>query len=142
MRSYIATYEHSIKVLDYTSNSYQMGHYMGSNSQSIWAQISYRPTRSLRLTVDYTQDTKYTAYDYIRGDIKDIISQTPFVNPIWVNDEIKFRAVYEVFNNCYAHVDVTYNNARAVSPETLNKYSPVYLQGQKVTFYCGLNFGF
>lgn len=142
MRSYIATYEHSIKVLDYTSNSYQMGHYMGSNSQSIWAQISYRPTRSLRLTVDYTQDTKYTAYDYIRGDIKDIISQTPFVNPIWVNDEIKFRAVYEVFNNCYAHVDVAYNNARAVSPETLNKYSPVYLQGQKVTFSCGLNFGF
>ena len=142
MRAYIATYEHSIPVLDYRSNSYLMGHYMGSNSQSIWLQLSYRPTRSLRLTLDYTQDTKYTAYDYIRGDIKTIISQTPFIDPIWRNDEVQFRAVYEVFNNCYAHVDLTYNNARAFGTTDINAYSPVYLQGQNVTFSCGLSFGF
>ncbi len=142
VRSNIATYEHSIKVLDYTSNSYQMGHYMGSNSQSIWLQISYRPTRSLRLTLDYMNDTKYTAYDYIRGDIGKIISETPFKNAIWRNDEIKFRAVYEVFNNCYAHVDAAFNYARANDPADLAKYSPVYLQGKKLTFSCGLSFGF
>lgn len=142
MRSYIATYEHSIKVLDYTSNSYQMGHYMGSNSQSIWVQLSYRPTRSLRLTLDYTNDTKYTAYDYIRGDIRTIISQKPFDQVIWRNDEVKFRALYEVFNNCYAHVDLCYNYARAGEQTDLNLYSPVYLQGKNVTFSCGLSFGF
>lgn len=142
MRSYIATYEHSIKVLDYTSNSYQMGHYMGSNSQSIWVQLSYRPTRSLRLTLDYTNDTKYTAYDYIRGDIHTIISQKPFDQVIWRNDEVKFRALYEVFNNCYAHVDLCYNYARAGRQTDLNLYSPVYLQGKNVTFSCGLSFGF
>lgn len=142
VRSNIATYEHSIKVLDYTSNSYQMGHYMGSNSQSIWLQISYRPTRSLRLTLDYTNNTKYTAYDYIRGDIGKIISETPFKNAIWRKDEIKFRAVYEVFNNCYAHVDAAFNYARANDPADLAKYSPVYLQGKKLTFSCGLSFGF
>lgn len=142
MRSYIATYEHSIKVLDYTSNSYQMGHYMGSHSQSIWVQLSYRPTRSLRLTLDYTNDTKYTAYDYIRGDIRTIISQKPFDQVIWRNDEVKFRALYEVFNNCYAHVDLCYNYARAGEQTDLNLYSPVYLQGKNVTFSCGLSFGF
>ena len=142
MRSYIATYEHSIKVLDYTSNSYYMGHYMGSNAQSIFVQLSYRPTRSLRLTLDYTCDTKYTAYDYIRGDIKNIISQEPFKNTIWRNDEIKFRAVYEVFNNCYAHVDACYNHARAGLQEDLDRYTPAYLQGKNLTFSCGLSFGF
>ena len=141
-RSNIATYEHSIKVLDFTSNSYRMGHYMGSNAQSIWVQLSYRPTRSLRLTLDYTRDTKYTAYDYIRGDIGQIISQTPFKDVIWQNDEIKFRAVYEVFNNCYAHVDAMYNYARAGQQADLDKYSPVYLQGKNFTFSCGLSFGF
>ena len=141
-RSNIANYEHSIPVLTYTSNSYQMGHYMGSNAQSIWLQLSYRPTRSLRLTLDYTQDTKYTAYDYIRGDIKYIISQTPFKDVIWRNDEVTFRAVYEVFNNCYAHVDLSYNNARAAKAEDLTKYSPVYLQGKNVTASMGLSFGF
>ncbi len=142
MRSYIATYVHSIKVLDYTSNSYQMGHYMGANSQSIWLQLSYRPTRSLRLTLDYTSDTKYTAYDYIRGDISKIIAETPFKNAIWKNDEIKFRAVYEVFNNCYAHVDCAYSYARANNQADLDTYSPVYLHGKKLTFGCGLSFGF
>ena len=142
MRSYIATYVHSIAVLDYTSNSYQMGHYMGANAQSIWLQLSYRPTRSLRLTLDYTCDTKYTAYDYIRGDIKNIISQEPFKNTIWRNDEIKFRAVYEVFNNCYAHVDACYNHARAGEQADLDLYTPTYLQGKNLTFSCGLSFGF
>lgn len=142
MRSYIATYVHSIAVLDYTSNSYQMGHYMGANAQSIWLQLSYRPTRSLRLTLDYTRDTKYTAYDYIRGDIKNIISQTPFKNAIWRNDEISFRAVYEVFNNCYAHIDMAYNYARAEKAADLELYSPVYLQGKNLTMSCGLSFGF
>ncbi len=142
MRSYIATYVHSIAVLDYTSNSYQMGHYMGANAQSIWLQLSYRPTRSLRLTLDYTRDTKYTAYDYIRGDIKNIISQTPFKNAIWKNDEISFRAVYEVFNNCYAHIDMAYNYARAGNAADLEQYSPVYLQGKNLTMSCGLSFGF
>lgn len=176
MRSYIACYTHSINVLSYTSNSYNMGHYMGDNAQSIFVQLSYRPTRSLRLTLDYTNDTKYRAFDYIRdyiagGRPKDpIIGQKPFSEKIWRNDQIQFRAVYEVFNNCYAHIDFTYNNARAYAPTSdrilgedrgwnadgtskelagaelenyyLNKYTPVYLQGKNFTFTCGLSFGF
>ena len=176
MRSYIATYTHSIKVLDYSSNTYNMGHYMGDNAQSIFVQLSYRPTRSLRLTLDYTQDTKYRKYDYVRRYIagtrieNPIIAQKPFSEKIWRNDEVKFRAVYEVFNNCYAHIDLIYNNARAYSPTSariegedrgwnadgtsmnlsgeelktyyLNKFSPVYLQGANFTAVMGLSFGF
>jgi len=141
MRAYIATYVHSIKVLDYTSNSYNMGHYMGANSQSIFVELSSRPVRSLRLTLSYTQDTKYTAFDYIRGDIGKIIAEKPFKNKIWRNDEVQFRAVYEVFNNCYAHVDCSYNNARAYTTDA-EQYAPVYLQGKNFTFTCGLSFGF
>ena len=177
MRSYIACYTHSIKVTDFTSNSYNMGHYMGDNAQSIFVQLSYRPTRSLRLTLDYTNDTKYRAYDYIRAYIAGqrstttpIIAQKPFSEKIWRNDIIRFRAVYEVFNNCYAHVDVMYNNARSFAPTSarilgedrgwnadgtsqelsgddlvnyyLNKYTPTYLQGKNFTVTCGLSFGF
>ena len=176
MRSYIACYSHSISVLDYTSNSYNMGHYMRDNSQSVFIQLSYRPVRSLRLTLDYTMDTKYRAYDYVRHNIAGtrvpypIIAQKPFSEKIWQNDEINFRAIYEVFNNCYAHVDFTYNNTRAFAPTSeriegedrgwnadgtsmelagdelvnyyLNKYSPVYFQGKNFTVTLGLSFGF
>ena len=170
MRSYIASYTHSISVLAYTSNSYNMGHYMGDNAQSIFVQLAYRPTRSLRLTLDYTRDTKYNSYKYVRREISNIIAQKPFNEAIWNNDEIKFRAVYEVFNNCYAHVDFCYNNARAAAPTStrvagedrgwnadgtsknlsgaelesyyLNKFTPLYFQGKNLTFTCGLSFGF
>ena len=142
MRSYIACYTHSIKVLDYTSNSYNMGHYMGDNSQSIFVQVSYRPTRSLRLTLDYTNDTKYTAYPYIRREIGWTISQKPFSGKIWQNDIVRLRAVYEVFNNCYAHIECQYNNARASKAEDLKTYSPTFLSGKNLTFGCGLSFGF
>ena len=176
MRSYIATYTHSIEVLNYTSNSYNMGHYMGDNAQSIYLGLSYRPTRSLRLTLDYTQDTKYRKYDYVRKNIagtrveNPIIAQKPFSEKIWRNDELTFRAVYEVFNNCYAHVDFIYNNARAFSLTSeriegedrgwnadgtsrnlpgeelqtyyLNKFTPAYMQGKNFTAVMGLSFGF
>ena len=177
MRSYIACYTHSIKVLDFTSNSFNMGHYMGDNAQSIFVQLSYRPTRSLRLMLDYTGDTKYRAYDYFRAYIaghrdtdNPIIAQKPFSEKIWQSHVIGLHAVYEVFNNCYAHIDLAYSNVRAFTPTPerilgedrgwyadgtsmelagdelkdyyLNKYTPVYLQGQKFTFTCGLSFGF
>ena len=177
MRSYIACYTHSIRVLDYTSNSYNMGHYMGDNAQSIFVQVSYRPVRGLRLMLDYTCDTKYRAYDYVRAYIagtrsteNPIIAQKPFSEKIWRNDVVNFKAVYEVFNNCYAHIDFTYNNARAFVPSSarvlgedrgwnddgtskelagdelkdyyLNKYTPLFLQGANFTFTCGLSFGF
>ena len=176
MRSYIATYTHSIQVLDYTSNTYNMGHYMGDNAQSLFLQLSYRPVRSLRLTLDYTQDTKYRKYDYVRKNIagtrveNPIIAQKPFSEKIWRNDELKFRAIYEVFNNCYAHVDLIYNNARAFTPASariegedrgwnadgtsrelageelkiyyLNKFTPAFMQGKNFTAVMGLSFGF
>ena len=176
MRSYIACYTHSIDVLAYTSNSYYMGHYMGDNAQSIWVQLTYRPVRSLRLTLDYTHDTKYRAYEYIRHNIagtrvpNPIIAQKPFSEKIWRSHEFKFRAIYEVFNNCYAHVDICYNDTRSFLPTSeriegedrgwnkdgtsmelsgealeryyLNKYSPAYFQGSNITFTCGLSFGF
>lgn len=176
MRSYIACYNHSIAVTDYRSNSYLMGHYMGDNAQSIYVGLSYRPVRGLRLSLEYLNNTKYNTYDYIRRYIAGtriehpIIAQKPFDEPVWRNDEVRFKAIYEIFQNCYAHVDFTYNNARAYAPTSTrtegedrgwnadgtsmnlsgdalieyyqNKFCPRYMQGQNFLITCGLSFGF
>jgi len=112
MRSYQATYTHSIDVLTYRSNSYAIGHYMNDNAQSIFTELEYRPVRGLSLRLNYTCDTKYQVYDYVRHNIKNIISYKPFDQRVWQNDQAGFRATYEIFQNCYAVVDLTYNNAR------------------------------
>lgn len=168
MRAYIATYTHSIEVLNYTSNSYSMGHYMGDNSQNIYAELSYKPVRGLSLSFSYTNDTKYNVYNYVRKNISHIIAQKPFNERTYQNDTFAFNAVYEVFNNCYAVVNMSYNNARGFAPTSeriegedrgwdkdgkalegtalqqyyLNKFAPTYLQGKNFTFMCGLSFNF
>lgn len=171
MRSYIATYTHSIDVLSYTSNSYNMGHYMGDNAQNIYAELSYRPVRGLSLSLSYTNDTRYNVYDYVRSNISQIIAQKPFGQRTYQNDTFTFHTVYEIFSNCYAVLDFSYNNARGFAPATeriegedrggydasgkaivlegealqqyyLNKFAPLYLQGKNFTFMCGLSFNF
>ncbi len=170
MRQNIACGTHSIAVTDYTSNSYNMGHYMGDNSQNIFAEISYKPVRGLYLALSYTNDTKYNKYDYVRREIGNIISQKPFAEKTYMNNTFAFDAKYEVFTGCYAVINCSYNNAQGFAPTSeriagedrgpiaedgtqtltgdalsqyyLDTFCPVYLQGKNFTFMCGLSFNF
>lgn len=156
MRSYIACYTHSIPALAYTSNSYLMGHYMGDNAQNIYAELSYKPIRGMQLRLSYNNDTKYNSYDYVRGNIKQIISQKPFNEVIYRNEEFAFDLFYEVHPNMYLRANLTYNNARAydhptaategeltgTAQEILNRYQPIYYQGKNLIGTIGFSFGF
>ncbi len=164
MRSYIACYTHSINVLTWTSNGYNMGHYMGDNAQSIYVELAYRPIRGMRLKLSYTNDTKYNSYAYLRGGgkeggISQTIAQKPFDKAIYRNDEVALDGIYEVHPNMYLRVNLTYNNARGydnleqtiVSEDAgekctaqyyLNKFCPVYYQGRNFTAMVGFSFGF
>ena len=168
MRSYIACYTHSIDVLTWKSNSYEMGHYMGDNAQSIFLEISYRPIRGMVIKLSYTDDTKYNAYSYLRayydasgkkvtdGGIGETISQKPFNKAIFRNSVIALDGIYEVHPNMYLRINLTYNNARGYDNTTasiksevtgtaqdyLNMYAPVYWQGKNFTAMAGFSFGF
>lgn len=164
MRSYIACYTHSINVLTWASNGYNMGHYMGDNAQSIYVELAYRPIRGMRLKLTYTNDTKFNSYAYLRrggkdGGISQTIAQKPFDKAIYRNDEVALDGIYEVHPNMYLRVNLTYNNARGydnleqtiVSEDAgekctaqyyLNKFCPAYYQGHNFTAVVGFSFGF
>jgi hypothetical protein len=168
MRSYIATYIHSIAVLTYTSNSYKMGHYMGDNAQSIYAELAYRPLRGMLLKFSYTNDIKYNSYDYLRiyrgedgvireGGISQTLQQKPFDQPIMRNDVWRLDGIYEVHPNMYMTLTLEYNHARgfnnlnanAIPSEDvgdaqyyLDKYMPLYYQGKNFTVSAAFSFGF
>ncbi len=171
-RTNIACYTHSIDVLDYTSNSYGLGHYMGDNAQSIFAELSYRPIRGMSLKLSYTNDTKYNSYPYLRvarnasggkiepeSGISSVISQKPFDKAIYRNDVVALDFVYEVHSNMYLTANVSYNNARGYDNLTqtipcedagdghtaqyyADKFSPLFYQGKNVTAAVGFSFGF
>ena len=168
MRSYIACYTHSIDALTWASNSYNLGHYMGDNAQSIYAELAYRPARGLLVKMSYTNDTKYNSYAYLRiyrgtdgvirdGGIAETISQKPFDKVIFRNDALRWDGVYEVHPNMYMTLTLEYNHARGfdntktdvIKSEDignaqyyLDKYMPLYQQGKNFTVSAAFSFGF
>ncbi len=166
MRSYIACYTNSIDAIEYTSNSYLMGHYMGDNAQSICAELSYRPIRGMWVALSFTDDIRYNQYRYLRGGIGTAIAQKPFDKKIFRNTEFAAKLAYEVHPNMYLRVEVTYNNARGydnttvytipdktvtnkeigevlhTAQEYLDAFAPAYLQGKNLTALAGFSFGF
>ncbi|MBR1481194.1 MAG: hypothetical protein IJ609_04650 [Paludibacteraceae bacterium] len=168
MRAYIACYTHSISVLTWASNSYNLGHYMGDNAQSIFVEAAYRPIRGMRIVLSYTNDTKYNNYRYLRGgvnsngarvtdgNIGQTIKQKPFDRVIYRNDEVTLKGIYEVHPNMYLRISLSYNNARGydnltptISSEVtgtaqqyLNRYLPVWNHGSCFTAMGGFSFGF
>ena len=157
MRSYIACYTHSIDILAWTSNSYNMGHYMGDNAQSIYAELAYRPVRGLLLKLSYTNDTKYNSYAYQRDNISETISEKPFDKCIYRNNELRFDGIYEPHPNMYLTLSVGYNHAQgfdnlkenALPSEDLgnaqyylDKFCPLYYQGKNLTVSAAFSFGF
>ncbi len=157
VRSYIASYIHSIEGLDYTSNNYNMGHYMGDNAQSIYAELAYRPLRGLLIKMSYTHDTKYNSYTYLRDNISATIAEKPFDHAIFRNEVVRLDGVYEVHPNMYLTLALEYNNARAFDNQKtdalpsedignaqyyLDKYMPLYYQGKNFTVSAAFSFGF
>ena len=157
VRSYIASYIHSIEVLDYTTNSFDMGHYLGDNAQSIYAELAYRPIRGMLIKASYTNDTKYNSYAYLRNNISATIAQKPFDHAISRNEVVQLDGVYEVHPNMYMTLTLQYNHARgfdniktdALPSEDignaqyyLDKYMPRYFQGKNLSVSAAFSFGF
>lgn len=156
----IINYKHSISALTYASNSYNLGHYLGDNSQEIFASLTYKPIRGLDFTA-YLKDAKHgNEYQYGRrgeaGSIKEIISQPVLGDVIWSNRTYGFKALYEIINNTYAVVKFENSNIqgfealsdeikgeiRMSAEESLKYFTPPFLHGNVNTFMIGLSFGF
>lgn len=163
-RSNILNYKHSIPVLTYASNGYNLGHYLGDNAQEIYAALQYKPLRGLDFKVFYMNAQHGNEYNYIRrgtsngltGNVLGIISQPSLGEIIWKNQTIGFHANYEVINNGYVFFKAEKNNIEAAVPtaavtfgekrmtavQTLNNFTPTFFQGDKLTLSAGFSFGF
>ncbi len=158
-RSNIMNYKHSIQSLTWASNSYNLGSYLGDNSQDIYLALQYKPIRGLDFTLSYTNATKYNDYEYIRRDVGNAIAQKPYDEKVWKNDEICFNVLYEICNNIFIHLDLAWNNARAydmswkkskaivsenclTEQQFLDKYTPKFYQGENFSAIFGVNIGF
>jgi len=181
-RTNILPYKHSLPIATWASNSVNMGHYLGDNAQEIHFALRYRPIRGLDLSLTFTDAQKGNYFEYIRGGrgvldwnglpgSSSVIIEHPVLQDIiWRNTTFGFRAVYEVFNNAYAIVNIEHNNARGFdnpighrdsdgnfvynpsdamfaervwsAEEALRQFTPSFLHGRNTTVTVGFSFGF
>jgi len=160
--SNIINYKHSIPALTWASNGYNLGSYLGDNSEELYLAVRYKPIRGLDLSLSYVDAKHGNEYIYLRRDaqglnaISRIISQPSLADITWSNNSIAFNAQYEIFNNAYAIVDLTYSDIkgydlsstpiageiRKTAQGYLDLFTPSYLQGKTTTISVGFSFGF
>lgn len=163
-RSNILNYKHSIPVLSYASNGYNLGHYLGDNAQEIYAALQYKPIRGLDFKLFYMNAQHGNEYNYVRrgtsngltGNVLGIISQPSLGEVIWKNQTIGLHGTYEIINNGYvffkaekSNVEsfvpiqaLTFGENRMTATQTLNYFTPQFFQGNKLTISAGFSFGF
>lgn len=163
-RTNILNYKQPVPTLSWASNSYNLGHYLGDNSQELYAALTYKPFRGMDLKLSFLEAKHGNEYDYIRtgffngvkSDVVDIISNPSPGDIIWSNRTIGFKATYEVFQNAYAIFNVensdirgydavsapVFGEVRMTAQEALNRFTPAFLQGQQTTVTVGFGFGF
>lgn len=155
-RTSVITYKHSIEGISYKSNDFYLGHYLGDNAQEVYVDLTYKPIRGLQVSLAYTMADKGLEYDYLRSNIGKIIEQKTLGERVYRNHNVALKILYEVFNNCYAHVDIEYNKTKVTSPTStplegeirlneqqyLDRFMAPFMQGNNITASLGLTFGF
>ncbi len=131
------TYKHYISTTTFTSNNFNMGHYMRDNSQEIYVALAWKPIRGLYLNTSYTlaehgADIEYTSA--LGADYDKI----PFLkDKTWQNYQFEFMARYELMNNAYVWLQYQNTNRKGDV-----KYGPEIYLGKTNTLIMGINVGF
>ena len=133
-------YKHHSETQNYTSNSYNMGHYLVDNSQEFYLSLQYKPIRGLDIELSYSLAQHGDDYD-INNPIDGAHSDPRLKNIIWQNSNIIFRSKYEIVSNTYLFGEFNYQNITG-QQTAMEKYTPEYYWGKTSTFTVGFNVGF
>ena len=133
-------YKHHSETQNYTSNSYNMGHYLVDNSQEFYVSIKYLPIRGLSMEISYSLAQHGDDYN-INDPIDGVHSDPRLKNIIWQNQNLLLRASYELVSNTSVFGSFNYQNITG-DQTALEKYTPEYYWGQTSTFTVGFNVGF
>lgn len=140
------TYQHNISTTTFTSNDYNLGHYLRDNSQDVFFSVRYKPIRGL--TVDLSYDLGLHYNNYIYDTSNDVDRNRPMQDLSWRSNEIALQGRYEFLNNAYVFTGLIFGNSEGyevdgLSPqEYLDLFTPELFQGKTTTFRVGFNIGF
>ncbi|MBT6438334.1 MAG: hypothetical protein HOK72_01425 [Flavobacteriales bacterium] len=131
-------YRHQIPQTRFSSNQYNLGHYLRDNSQETYGSISFKPLPNLFIEVSFTEILKgIDDYTVINGIAQ--VAGSVFMEQIdWVQKEVSLKIIYEPLNDVRIYTQYKKTDNSGLS----SMYAPEIYQGNTNSFIGGVNFGF
>lgn len=130
-------YRHFISTTDYASSKYNLGHYLGDNSDVVDLAIQARPIKKLRIALNWNYSRKGTVEEY-DGTFRSGLGKPFMRDVIWSRQELALDTRYEVINDGWLRAGIAYSDYQG---DALDNYSLRFYHGQQWTFTFGANFG-
>jgi hypothetical protein len=126
-------YVHPISSITFASNNYNMGNYLGQNSDELYGGIKIKPLRGLTLDagLSWARKGEVLAYQQINGVNNN--AGTPFMHNIqWQNKSLLLKAQYEIINDVFIFASCNYQQITGTTIG-LETYSPAFYYGNTTT---------
>ena len=133
-------FQHHAETQNYTSNGYNMGHYLRDNAQEIYIALKFTPVRGLAFEMAYSLAQHGDDYN-INDPAANVHSDPILQNIIWQNNQFQFSTRYEIVSNTYFFANFTYQNITG-QQDKIEKFTPEYYWGKTNTLTGGMCIGF
>ena len=137
-------YVHPIATTSFASNNYNMGNYLGQNSDEIFVGLKLKPLRGLTLDFGYSQARKGPVSPFIQvnGVNQGVAGAQFMTSKQWSNKTAYVKVQYEIINDVFIFAQFAMSDIKAANQTLLNEYTPAFYQGKTNTLTGGLNIGF
>jgi hypothetical protein len=146
--TYPKTFQHRTPVTTYTSNNFNLGHYLQDNAKEIFLSVRVKPFRGLFFEMSYLLAEKGNVVPYIYNT-PGSVDRDPFMKDVvWSNSTFTFGAQYILYNNFNFFADYRISDIRGYdvderpAQEYLNLFTPSFFQGKNNIFTFGMQIGF
>lgn len=137
-RSNPYAYRHYIPSLSYASNNYNLGHYLGDNSNEIYLELNYKIIPRLKASTYFLKAKKGGVEPFAAGG-QGGISGTEFQRTVeFDRQEIGLTVDYEIIHDVYAKGSLVFSN---VTDET-RSYTPDFARGKNTFASLSISWGF
>jgi hypothetical protein len=132
--TYPLTFMHYVPTTTFENTGYNMGHYLKDNSREWYVAVDYRPLRSMKVNLFFSDAVRGPDYTALGTDR---VGNPPLESIEWRNTSWGGRISYQVINDLYTWASFVSGD---ISGE--EDWSPEYFFGQKNTINFGLTAGF
>lgn len=134
-------YVHPIATTAFSSNNYNMGHYLGQNSEELYAGLKVKPARGLVFDLGYSVAYKGEVQDFVQvNGVNAGVAGAKFLTSYyWSQRSLLAKVQYEIINDVFVFGSVLVSKVDGL---LATQYTAPFYQGNTNTITVGINAGF